>query len=98
MARETKTITIVQCAMLGQELPALDQAPFPGEMGVRIYNDISRYAYQLWQERATLLINHYGLTLADPQAQEFLFQQMEDFLFGGGGGAPVSGAPSAKGK
>lgn len=97
MARETKTITVVQCAMLGEELPALARPPFPGPLGERVYNEISRYAYKLWSERATLLINHYGLNMADPRAQEFLFQQMEEFLFEGGGAEQAASGPPAKG-
>lgn len=98
MARETKTITVVQCAKLGEELPALDRPPFPGELGRRIYENISRYAYGLWQQQATLIINHYGLNMADSRAQDFLFQQMEQFLFGGGDEADISGAPVVGGK
>lgn len=97
MARETKTITVVQCAMLGEELPALKKPPFPGPLGERLYNEISQYAYKLWNERATLLINHYGLNMADPRAQEFLFQQMEAFLFEGEGENPANAGPPAKG-
>ena len=97
MAREEKTIVVVHCAMLDEELPALDRPPFPGELGERIYNEISHYGYQQWSGQATLLINHYGLNMADPRAQEFLFQQMEEFLFGGGGGAPISGEAPGKG-
>lgn len=96
MAREEKTIVVVQCALLDEELPALSKPPFPGELGERIYNEISSYAYKMWNERATLLINHYGLNMADPRAQEFLFQQMEEFFFGGGG-APVTGGAPGKG-
>ncbi len=96
MAREEKRIVMVHCAMLDEELPALAKPPFPGELGDRIYNEISSYGYQMWSERATLLINHYGLNMADPRAQEFLFQQMEEFFFGGGG-APVSGGAPGKG-
>ncbi len=97
MARVEKTMVVVQCAMLGEELPALDKPPFPGELGQRIYNEISRLGYKQWSEQATLLINHYGLNMADPRAQEFLFQQMEEFLFGGGGGMPISGGAPGKG-
>lgn len=97
MARETKTITVVQCAKLEEELPALERPPFPGPLGQRIYEEISKLAWNLWQEQATLLINHYGLNMADPQAQDFLFEQMEQFFFGGGGGPQISGAPAAKG-
>ena len=77
MARFEKTITLVDCARLGQELPALARPPFPGELGERIYNNISALAWSMWQQQATLLINHYGLNLADPRASEFLMEQME---------------------
>ncbi len=97
MARVTKEITVVQCALFDEELPALARPPFPGELGQRIYNNISRLGYKQWTERATLLINHYGLNMADARSQEFLFEQMESFFFGGEG-AQIAGAPAAKGK
>lgn len=95
MTREEKLITVVQCAKLGEELPALPRPPFPGPLGQRIYESVSAYAYKQWAEQATLLINHYGLTLADPRAQDFLFQQMEAFFFGEGEDTAVAGAPAA---
>ena len=98
MTRETKTITVVNCIKLGQELPALDRPPFPGPLGQRIYDNISRYAYSMWQDQARLIINHYGLNMADPRAQEFLFEQMEAFLFDERNEADVTGAPIAGGK
>ncbi len=95
MTRETKTITVVHCAKYDSELPALDRPPFPGPLGQRIFNEISRLAYEQWQAQATLIINHYGLNMADPRAQEYLFEQMEAFLFNegpdDGGGVPVAG-------
>ncbi|MEZ4519663.1 MAG: oxidative damage protection protein [Chloroflexota bacterium] len=81
MTRETKTITVVECAKYGVELPALARPPFPGPLGQRIYEEVSQLAYLQWQEQAGLIINHYGLNLADPRAQEYLFQQMAAFLF-----------------
>ena len=98
MSRETKTITVVQCAKLEQELPALDRPPFPGPLGQRIFDSISKLAYAQWQDQARLIINHYGLNMADPRAQEFLFEQMEAFLFDEGPSAGVAGAPVAGGK
>ena len=86
MTRFEKTVTLVDCARLGEDLPALARPPFPGELGERIYNEISQLAWSMWQQQSTLLINHYGLNMADPRAQEFLMEQMEEFLFGGGGG------------
>ncbi len=98
MTRETKTITVVQCAKMEFELPALDRPPFPGPLGQRIYNEISKFAYSQWQTQARLIINHYGLNMADPRAQEFLFEQMEAFLFNEGASAGVAGAPVSGGK
>lgn len=102
MARRTKTITVVDCAKLGRELEALDRPPLPGPLGQRIFNEISKQAWDLWQRQATLLINHYGLNMADPNAQEFLFQQMEEFFFGEGarmpeGWTPEGGVPAKGG-
>lgn len=57
----------VNCAKLGQELPGIERAPMRGELGQRIYDTISQRARKMWREQATFLINHDGLTLADPQ-------------------------------
>lgn len=97
MARETKTITVVQCVKFGQELPALERPPFPGPLGLRIYDNISKIAYSQWQDQARLIINHYGLNMADPRAQEFLFEQMESFLFNKDPQAAPPNAPNAGG-
>ncbi|MFN2138247.1 MAG: oxidative damage protection protein [Candidatus Promineifilaceae bacterium] len=97
MTREVKTITVVQCSKLHEELPALERPPFPGDLGQRIYENISHYAYRLWGEQATLLINHYGLNMADPRAQEFMFEQMQSFFFNEGPQAPLAGETSSGG-
>lgn len=98
---------MVQCAKYGRELPGLARPPFPGELGKRIFEQVSQRGWELWQQQVTILINHYGLNMADPRAQEFLMEQMEEFFFGEGaelpdewipeGAAPTKGAPSAKG-
>lgn len=80
-AAETEQVRTVQCAKLGRELPGLEQPPFPGELGQRIYENVSRHAYEMWQEHQTLIINHYGLNLADPEARRILMQEMEAFFF-----------------
>lgn len=101
MARETKTITVVHCAKMDAELPALNKRPFPGELGERLYNEVSQFAFAQWPQQATLLINHYGLNMADPRAQEFLMDEMERFFFGEGdqppeGWSPPNSAPRKK--
>jgi Fe-S cluster biosynthesis and repair protein YggX len=87
---------MVNCVKLDRELPGLERPPYPGELGKRIYDNVSQQAWDLWREQATLLINHYGLSLADPQAQDFLKQQMEEFLFGGDDLALEGGAPDVE--
>ncbi len=96
MTRETKTITVVQCAKFNQELPALAKPPFPGDLGQRVFNEVSALAWGSWQEQATLIINHYNLNMADPRANEFLFEQLELFLFGGDATIPQPGGAPAK--
>ena len=95
MARYEKTITVVHCAKLNRELEALPRRPFPGELGERIYNEISHQAWEMWQQQSTILINHYGLNMADPRANEFLFEQMEEFFFGAGAQMPEDWTPPA---
>ena len=75
---------MVNCVKLGRELPGLDAPPFPGELGQRIYDSVSAEGYALWQPHMTILINHYGLNVMDPQARSFLKQNMEAFLFKSG--------------
>jgi len=79
---------MVLCKKLGRELPGLDAPPFPGELGQRIYEQISAEAFDLWQQQARTLIGAYQLNLADPQARDFLQQQMEEFFFGEGAQMP----------
>jgi Fe-S cluster biosynthesis and repair protein YggX len=99
-----KTPRMVRCVKLGRELPGLERPPVPGELGQRIYENISQQAWQMWQDHSRLLINHYGLNLADPDARVIMRQQMEEFFFGeeakpegwvpeGQGGAKGKGAP-----
>lgn len=93
MARREKTIYVVDCVKFGQEMEALPRPPFPGELGQRVFNHVSKEAWALWQQQSTILINHYGLNLADPRAHEFLMQQMEEFFFGEGAEMPEGWTP-----
>jgi Fe-S cluster biosynthesis and repair protein YggX len=87
---------MVNCAKLGRELPGLEGLPFPGPLGERIYNEISQQAWNLWPAQATLTLNHYGLNMADPQAQAMLMQQMEEFFFGAGAKMPEGWTPEGQ--
>ncbi len=84
---------MVQCAKFVRELPGLENPPFPGELGDRIYENISQQAWDMWIEHQVLLINHYSLVLADPNARQFLMEQMEEFFFGVGAQMPEGWTP-----
>lgn len=79
---------IVQCAKSGQEAEGLDYAPYPGDLGKRIYENISKESWQAWLGHQTMLINEYRLTPVEPKARKFLEEEMEKFLFEGGSEAP----------
>jgi len=88
---------LVNCVKFGKELPSLDKPPVKGELGQRIYENVSAQAWELWKEHRVLLINHYGLTLVDPRAQDFLREQMEEFFFGEGAQMPEGWTPPTQG-
>ncbi len=72
----------VQCVKLGAELPGLDKAPFSSPLGQRIFASISKRAWDMWQEESRTIMNHYGLSMADPESRKKLREEMERFLFG----------------
>lgn len=75
---------MVQCAKLQIEAEGLDAPPFPGEQGQRIFEHVSKQAWQEWLKLQTMLINEHRLTPFAPQSKAFLAQEREKFLFGGG--------------
>lgn len=88
---------MVTCAKLKRRLPGLAKPPFPGAEGQRIFENISAEAWEMWGRQVTLLINHYGLVLADPEAQQFLREQREQFLFGDTTERPEGWSPEGQG-
>ncbi len=72
----------VQCVKLGHEAEGLPKPPYPGDLGQRIYENISREAWQGWMQHQTMLINEYRLSVVDPEARKFLEKEMRKFLFG----------------
>ncbi|MCM1129537.1 MAG: oxidative damage protection protein [Alistipes senegalensis] len=72
---------MIYCAKLKKEGAGLDYPPYPGEMGKRIYDNISKEAWNAWVQRQTMLVNEYRLNMTDPQARRFLAGQMQAFLF-----------------
>ena len=72
----------VNCVKLGCEAEGLDFAPLPGELGKKIYENVSKEAWAAWVKHQTMLINENRLSLADPRARQYLAQQLENYLFG----------------
>jgi Fe-S cluster biosynthesis and repair protein YggX len=78
----------VQCVLLKREAPGLDRAPYPGELGKRIFENVSKEAWERWRQHQIMLINEYRLTPVDPKARKFLESEMEKYFFGSGSEAP----------
>ena len=72
---------MIQCAKLNKEAEGLDRAPYPGDIGKKIFDSISKEAWQSWLGQQTILINEYRLSAIDPKAQTFLMAEMKKFLF-----------------
>lgn len=73
----------VFCSKLQKEALALTFQPYPGELGERIVKEISQEAWMMWLNHQTMMINEKRLSLIDPEAQKYLAEQMELYLFGG---------------
>lgn len=73
---------MVQCKYLKKEAEGLDFSPYPGELGKRIWENISKEAFELWKKHQTMLINENRLNLADARGRQYLARQMEQFFFG----------------
>jgi len=72
---------MVQCAKLGKELEGLDRPTYPGDLGKRIFETVSKEAWGMWVKHQTMLLNEYRLSPIDPKARKFLVDEMEKFLF-----------------
>ena len=83
----------VNCVILGSESEGLDRPPYPGELGKRIFENVSKLAWQRWLGHQTMLINEYRLTPIEPEARKFLETEMEKFFFGEGSSAPKEFVP-----
>ena len=83
----------VQCVKLKREAEGLDRTPYPGELGRRIFENVSKQAWQDWLRHQTMLINENRLSPMDPRARKFLEEQMEQFFFGEGSAPPEGYVP-----
>ena len=78
----------VKCVKLGREAEGLEFPPYPGALGKRIWENVSKEAWQQWLKHQTMLINEYRLVAFEPKARQFLAGEMEKYFFGAGSKAP----------
>ena len=78
----------VNCIKLNKEAEGLPTLPYPGDLGKRIYQQVSQEAWKMWLGHQTMLINEYRLTPIEPKARKFLEEEMEKYFFGGGSEIP----------
>jgi len=86
---------LVQCAKLGREAEGLDYPTYPGDLGKRIFENVSKEAWKMWLNQQTMLMNEYRLNPMDPKARKFLRDEMEKFFFGTDSKPPEGYVPPA---
>lgn len=86
----------VHCVKLDKEAPGLEFQPYPGELGKKIFDNVSQEGWQMWLRQQTMLINEYRLTMIDPKSREFLEKEMDKFFFGDGGTVPEGFVPPSE--
>ncbi|MCX7184203.1 MAG: oxidative damage protection protein [Nitrosospira sp.] len=84
---------IVKCVKLGHEAEGLDFPPYPGELGKRIFENVSKEAWAGWLTHQTMLVNEYRLNLSDIKARKYLAEQLEANFFGSGAEKPMGYVP-----
>ena len=87
---------MVHCVKLGRDAEGLDFPPYPGEIGKRLYDNVSKQAWQAWLEHQKMLINEHRLNLAESRARKYLEEQMLKHFFGGGADQAAGYVPPEK--
>ena len=87
------TERMVQCTLLNKELPGLTFQTYPGDLGKRIFENVSQEAWKTWMTHQTMLINEHRLSPIDPVHRKFLEDEMEKFFFGTGSEKPEGYVP-----
>ncbi|MDR1528900.1 MAG: oxidative damage protection protein [Burkholderiales bacterium] len=83
----------VHCVKLQRDAEGLDFPPYPGALGQRIFENISKEAWQQWIRQQTMLVNEHRLNMSDPEARRWLMAQTEQYFFGAGNEAPEGYTP-----
>lgn len=84
---------IVHCCKLKQDAEGMPKPPFPGPLGERVYNEVSKQAWNMWLSHQTMLINEYRLNLMEATARNFLKEEMQKYFFGEGSEKPGGYTP-----
>jgi len=84
---------MVFCVKFGKEMPGLDRIPWKGELGKRVYDNVSKDAWKMWLEHSKMIMNEYRLNPLDPNSQKIMEEQMEAFFFGEGARLPEGYVP-----
>jgi Fe-S cluster biosynthesis and repair protein YggX len=92
-AAEESVHRTVFCVKLRRELPGLDAPPWPGPLGQRIYEQVSREAWEMWEERMKMILNEYRLLPFQKEAQQLVARHMEEFFFGDNAALPPGYVP-----
>ena len=87
---------LVRCIKLGRDTEGLDFSPYPGELGKRIFDNVSKQAWRQWLEQQKMLVNENRRNLADRKARDYLAQQMEKYFFGSGADVAAGYTPPAQ--
>ena len=80
---------VVNCIKLNREAEGLERQPYPGDLGKRVFDNVSKQAWQEWLKQQTMLLNEYRLSPVNPKDRKFLEEQMEKFFFGEGADTPA---------
>ena len=86
----------VKCVKLDKEAEGLDYPPYPGDLGKRIWENVSKEAWQMWMDHQTMLINEQHLSPVNPEHRKYLEEQMENHFFGAGSDQPAGYVPPDK--
>jgi Fe-S cluster biosynthesis and repair protein YggX len=89
----TQTVRMVKCVKFGREMPGLDRIPWKGEIGKKVYDNVSKEAWKLWVEHSKMVMNEFRLNPLDPKSQQIMEEQLNNYFFGDGAKLPDSYVP-----
>ena len=84
---------MVKCVKFGREMPGLEETPWTGDIGKRVYENVSKEAWKMWIEYSKMVVNEYRLNPLDPNSHKILEEHMEQFFFGEGARLPEGYVP-----